>query len=318
MKHLIVALAAMLALVSAWASAQDSDQQEAFLRHITDARSGDVPFDVAVSTFDFFALHPDRQEALLRHIADTRSGDPAPFDVAAPAFDFFALHPDHQEAYLRYIVNARSGYPAPFDAAAPAFDFFALHPDQQAAYLRQIADWPSHSTPIVVTIHQQASARYSARYEDSAAFIGSGIGFVTCYDYAALAPHMGSWERPRQPSVQWVKAKGRARCRYVHTSSSEPPPPIMEYTLVLMLFERGGPAVGGQFHQEGMPSTNEVAWQSDADDHVGTQATAGKCENGTYRNALALFVQPPPGYTYYGPPQPFVTDFSTSEIGNCP
>ena len=92
----------------------------------------------------------------------------------------------------------------------------------------------------------------------------------------------------------------------------------MAYTLVQMLFEKGGPTVTEQFpKQTESLATETLVWRADEGSYGGTQITAGKCENGTYRNAIAIFVQPPPGYRFLGT-QPFITDVFTNHVTDCP
>lgn len=201
-----------------------------------------------------------------------------------------------------------------------AFDFFALSDDQRAAHLlevvRQLDLASAHSGYRVGNI--VAGSSQSGYDAASASQAGGTAGYVECWDYRAGYPHKGRWRLRGGVEMQWVKAKARGRCRYVHTGPAGRPP-TLGWTLLLMLQQDydwlggGGSVWFRQFHKnEFLP-----VWREDEGTYNGTQVTSGDCENDDYRSILGIYVRPPSGYTYTGP-QPLVVDTTDGYVGDCP
>lgn len=230
--------------------------------------------------------------------------------AAQEPFGSFQWAPSQPGAYLTNFADGKAIDAGEPPLSAPGSDFMGWPQQRQLGHLRYIAATRGTSGTTVAGVRAIVPPREAA--DPSPPGEGQFVGFVVCWDYRAGYPHKGKWKRRGQPTVLWVKAKGRGRCAYVPASLG-PHPTTMSWVMVMMLFEDGGPTNIRYFPKEELTPV----WRENEGSYNGTQITAGKCENGKYRSLVAIFVTPPAGFTYHGP-RPLATDSTTGAVANCP
>ena len=83
----------------------------------------------------------------------------------------------------------------------------------------------------------------------------------------------------------------------------------------MRLIQEGGGA--GSWAEQFPRRSFRPEWKRDDGRYDATQVTSEACENGTYRAALAIVLEPPPGYRYEGP-IPLAAEYRDTEVTNCP